>query len=58
MLRVFTIFSRNVVAARKVANDESGIVTSNTKTATFVNDYIAAVERKELEDAAKVKVNP
>jgi hypothetical protein len=54
------VVSKNEVVStmRYFAVDASGIVNSNTKTATFVSDYIAAVEKKEAEDAAKVKVNP
>jgi hypothetical protein len=55
-----SVVSKNGVVSSMTyfAVDASGIVNSNTKTATFVNDYIAAVEKKELEDATKVKVNP
>ena len=55
-----SVVSKNDVVSSMTyfAVDASGIVNSNTKTAAFVSDYIAAVEKKELEDAAKVKVNP
>jgi len=55
-----SVVSKNDVVSSMTyfAVDASGIVNSSTKTAAFVSDYIAAVEKKELEDAAKVKVNP
>jgi hypothetical protein len=54
------VVSKNdvVISMTYFAVDESGIVSSNTKTAAFVSDYITTVEKKQLEDAAKVKVNP
>jgi hypothetical protein len=54
------VVSKNDVVSSMTyfAVDESGIVSSNTKTAAFVSDYITTVEKKQLEDAAKVKVNP